>query len=200
MSHLSLLLSDPKTQALARLLGDPEKAVTLLAGNQGRLSALVFPAMEASACYRAIPPVIQAARELVQLALCEELAERCVLGTPALVREYLRLRLGGLEYEVFLVLFLYAQNRLIAAQELFRGTLTQTNVYPREIVKQALAHNAAAVVFAHNHPSGCVDPSRADETLTTALRAALALVEVKVLDHFVVGAGAIVSFVERGLL
>jgi DNA repair protein RadC len=200
MSELSALVSDPKTQALARLLGDPAAASALLASHEGRLTALVFPVMEAAADYRAIPPVIAAAREIVQLALSEELAERSVLSSPEAVRDYLRVRLGGLGHEVFMVLFLDAQNRLVAAEEMFRGTLTQTSVHPREIVKRALAHNAAGVVFAHNHPSGCSESSRADETLTTALRNALALIDVKVLDHFIVGEGAISSFAERGML
>jgi len=96
--------------------------------------------------------------------------------------------------------FLDAQHRVLASEELFRGTLTQTSVYPREIVKAALRHNAAAVIFAHNHPSGVAEPSRADEMLTTALKQALALVDVKVLDHFIVAGGSVISFAERGLL
>jgi DNA repair protein RadC len=116
------------------------------------------------------------------------------------VRDYLRVTLEGRDHEVFLVVFMDTQNRLIAAEEMFRGTLTQTSVYPREVVKRSLFNNAGAVIFAHNHPSGVAEPSRADELLTSALKQALALVDVKVLDHFVVGAGAAVSFSERGLL
>jgi DNA repair protein RadC len=116
------------------------------------------------------------------------------------VRDYLRLTLGQRPYEVFVAIFLDAQNRLIAANELFRGTLTQTSEYPREVVKAALAHNAAALVFAHNHPSGIAEPSHADEILTRSLKQALALVEVKVLDHFIVGGSQAMSFAERGLL
>jgi len=101
---------------------------------------------------------------------------------------------------VFVALFLDAQNRLLVAEELFRGTLTQTSVYPREVVKRALALNAAAVIFAHNHPSGVAEPSRSDEMLTASLRQALALVDVRVLDHLIVAGPAIVSFAERGLL
>ena len=104
------------------------------------------------------------------------------------------------EHEVFVCVFLDSQNRVIACEELFRGTLAQTSVYPREVVKAALAHNAAAVIFAHNHPSGVAEPSRADELLTQALKQALALVDVKVLDHFVVAGAGAVSFAERGLL
>jgi DNA repair protein RadC len=107
---------------------------------------------------------------------------------------------AGQEHESFVVLFLDAQNRLIVSEELFRGTLTQTSVYPREIVKEALRKNAASVIFSHNHPSGVAEPSRADELLTNSLKQALALVDVKVLDHFIVAGAAILSFAERGLL
>jgi len=122
------------------------------------------------------------------------------LGSPRAVRDYLRLLLGGKEHEVFTVVFLDAQNRVLCCDEMFRGTLTQTSVYPREIVKRALAINAAAAIFAHNHPSGVAEPSRADELLTQTLKTALSLVDVKVLDHFVVAAGDMTSFAERGLL
>ncbi len=122
------------------------------------------------------------------------------LTSPSSVRDYLRLRIGGREHEVFVALWLDAQNRLIASEELFRGTLTQTSVYPREVVKAGLAVNAGAVVFAHNHPSGCAEPSRADEALTNSLKAALGLVDIRVIDHFVVTAEACTSFAERGLL
>ena len=116
------------------------------------------------------------------------------------MREYLRLKLQALPHEVFVVLFLDAQNRLIGSEHLFSGTLTQTSVYPREVDKRALHHNAAAVIFAHNHPSGIAEPSRADETLTATLKRALALVDVSVLDHFVIGSGSTLSFAERGIL
>ena len=117
-----------------------------------------------------------------------------VLTSPQAVRDYLRLRIANLEYEVFVALFLDSQNRLIVAEELFRGTLAQTSVYPREVVKAALKHNAAAVIFAHNHPSGVAEPSRADELLTTALKQALALIDCRTLDHFVVGGTSITIF------
>ena len=123
-----------------------------------------------------------------------------LLSNPQAVRDYLRLRLADLEHEVFIVLFLDAQHRLIAAEEMFRGTLSQTSVYPREVVKATLAQNAAAVMFAHNHPSGVAEPSRADELLTQSLKQALALVDVRVLDHFVVAGTRTVSFAERGLI
>jgi DNA repair protein RadC len=125
---------------------------------------------------------------------------RELLSAPDAVRNYLRFLLHGREHEVFVCVFLDAQNRVIAVEELFRGTLTQTSVYPREIVKAALAHNAAAVILAHNHPSGIAEPSRADELLTQTLKQALSLVEIKTLDHFVIAGASAVSFAERGLL
>jgi len=140
------------------------------------------------------------AKELVRRWLDEELRRDCVLNAPGSVRDYLRLFFAGQEHESFVVLFLDAQNRLIDAKELFRGTLTQTSVYPREIVKEALHQNAAAVIFAHNHPSGLAEPSRADEVLTANLKQALSLVDVKVLDHFIVAGPSTLSFAERGLL
>lgn len=122
------------------------------------------------------------------------------LTSPQAVRDYLRLRLADREHEVFVALFLDNQNRLIACEEMFRGTLTQTSVYPREVVKAALKHNAAAMIFSHNHPSGVAEPSRADELLTTALKLALALVDIRVLDHIIVAGEKTTSFAERGLL
>ena len=122
------------------------------------------------------------------------------LASPETVRSYLRLSLHDRAHEVFTCVFLDSQHRVIACEELFRGTLAQTSVYPREVVKAALGHNAAAVIFAHNHPSGAAQPSQADELLTRNLKEALALVEVKVLDHFIVAGSQAISFAERGLL
>jgi DNA repair protein RadC len=122
------------------------------------------------------------------------------MSSPQAVKDYVRVQIGVLEHEVFTVVFLDAQHRLIALKEMFRGTVTQTSVYPREVVKEALAVNAAAVILAHNHPSGSVEPSRADEVLTQTLRTALALVDVRVLDHLVVAGGEVTSFAEKGLL
>ena len=141
-----------------------------------------------------------AALELARRSLREEMQVRDSLASPAAVRGYLRLRMQHLGHEVFWAVFLDAQNRVIAAEELFRGTLTQTSVYPREVVKQALAHNAAGVILAHNHPSGVAEPSVQDQALTRSLAESLALVDVKVLDHFIVAPGACLSFAERGLL
>ncbi len=138
--------------------------------------------------------------EMARRAIGQQLAAAPVFDSPQAVKDHLQLQLGGLAHEVFMVLFLDAQHRLVASEELFRGTLGQTSVYPREVVKRALAHNAGAVILAHNHPSGVAEPSRADEFLTQSLKTALALVDVRVLDHLVVGRGAVVSFAERGLL
>ena len=143
---------------------------------------------------------LQAIFEMSRRALTEQLQVRDVLNSPQAVRDYLVLKLGTLGKEVFLVLFLDTQNRLLAAEELFSGTLMQTNVYPREVIKRALHHNAAAVIFAHNHPIGVVQQSHADELLTKELKQALQFVDVSVLDHFIVAGNQILSFKERGLL
>jgi DNA repair protein RadC len=138
--------------------------------------------------------------ELARRAMAERLKERAVFDSPGAVKEYLQMHIGSRPYEVFAVLFLDAQHRLIVLEELFRGTLAQTSVYPREVVMRALHHNAAAVVLSHNHPSGSIEPSRADESLTQTLRAALSLIDVRVLDHVIVSAGQSFSMAEKGLL
>ncbi len=143
---------------------------------------------------------LQAVLEMARRALAETLRERDALGSPAAVRDYLRLALANREHEVFMAVLLDAQNRILACEELFRVTLTQTSVYPREVVKCALGHNAAAVILAHNHPSGVAEPSHADQVLTQSLKQALALVDIKVLDHFIIAGGAALSFAERGLI
>lgn len=138
--------------------------------------------------------------ELARRSIAEDLKTGTALTSPGAVRDYLKLALGALPHEVFLCIWLDAQHRAIRLHEAFQGTLTQTSVYPREIVKAALAANAAAVIFAHNHPSGVAQPSQADELLTRSLRDALALVDVKVLDHFIIAGSQAISFAERGLL
>jgi DNA repair protein RadC len=143
---------------------------------------------------------LQAVLEMARRALDEKMKQTDSLNSPQAVRDYLRLTLARLPHEVFVAVFLTAQNRVIAVEELFRGTLTQTSVYPREIVKRALAHNAASVILAHNHPSGEASPSAADRSLTKALADALALIDVRVLDHFIVAPGASLSFAEQGIL
>jgi DNA repair protein RadC len=138
--------------------------------------------------------------EMARRALAEQMSERPVFDSPGRVKDFLSLQLHAREHEVFAVMFLDGQHRLLVLEEMFRGTLTQTSVYPREVVKRALALNAGAVVLAHNHPSGVAEPSRADEYLTQTLKSALQLVDVRVLDHVVVGQGQVVSMAERGLL
>ena len=122
------------------------------------------------------------------------------MSSPQSVKDYLKILLADREHEVFVAIFLDAQHRVLQYREMFRGTLDQTSVHPREVVKEALRLNAGAVIFAHNHPSGMPEPSRADETLTKTLKDALTLVDVKVLDHIVVGGIDTVSFAERGLI
>jgi DNA repair protein RadC len=143
---------------------------------------------------------IQAVLEISKRVLAQQLAERAVFGSPDAVKDYLQLHLARKEHEAFAVLFLDAQNRLIELQVMFRGTLTQTSVYPREIVVHALRVGASSVVLAHNHPSGTVQPSRADEALTQTIKAALALVDVRVLDHVIVAPGVALSMAEKGLI
>jgi DNA repair protein RadC len=141
-----------------------------------------------------------AVMEMARRALAQQMQAAPVFDSPASVKDYVALQLAGREQEVFAVLFLDSQHRLLRLEELFHGTLAQTSVYPREVVRRALALNAGAVILAHNHPSGVAEPSRADEHLTQALKSALALVDVRVLDHLVVGQGLVVSMAERGLL
>ena len=140
------------------------------------------------------------ARELLLRDLREQMSNSPVMSSPQVLRDWLRLHCAGLQHEVFLVLYLDAHHRLIEAEELFRGTLTQTSVYPREVVKGALTRNAAALALAHNHPSGEAEPSRADELLTQTLKSALSLVDVRIIDHFIVAGDKVVSFAELGLI
>jgi DNA repair protein RadC len=176
----------------------------LLLSHFGSLAGLLAAPVAEIAAVRGVGPAksagLAAMVELVRRSLTEVAAERDALQSPQAVRDYLRLALAARPYEVFVGLFLDSQNRLLAAEELFRGTLAQTSVYPREVVKAALARNAAAMIFAHNHPSGLAEPSRADELLTLSLKQALALIDVRTLDHFVVAGGRLTSLAERGLL
>lgn len=143
---------------------------------------------------------LQAVVEMARRALREEMQSGDALNSPRAVREYLQLLLRTRPQEVFVAIFLDAQHRVIASEELFQGTLTQTSVYPREVVKRALHHNAAALIFAHNHPSGVAEPSQSDRLLTDALRNSLQLVDVRVLDHFIVAGAGCLSFAEKGML
>ena len=177
----------------------------LLARFDGDLSALAPAGTGELARLPGIGPAkaaqLAASLELARRALATPLKLKDALASPESVRDWLRLSLGKLPNEVFVALWLDAQDRLIASEELFRRTLTQTSVYPREVVKRALANNAGAVILTHNHPSGLAEPSRADEVLTSSLKQALALVDVKLLDHFIVAGGARpLSLPERGLI
>lgn len=170
----------------------------------GGLSGVFSASLPAFSAVKGLGPAkfaqLQAVLEMTKRTLGEALREGPALGSSRAVRDFLMLEIGDKPYEVFFGLFLDGQNRLLDARELFRGTLTQTSVYPREIVKAALAANAASVVFAHNHPSGVAEPSHADEILTQTLEAALALVDVRTLDHLIVAKNQIFSFAEHGKL
>jgi DNA repair protein RadC len=184
---------------LGMLVGS-RTAAQMLEGAGGSLSKLLNESMPTVDVQPRVRTRLQVAKELVRRSLVEAMRQRDVLSSPASVRDFLRMTLAGRDYEVFMVLFLDAQHRVISPEEMFRGTLTQTSVYPREVVKRSLVNNAAAVIFAHNHPSGVAEPSHADELLTRSLKEALALVDVRVLDHFVVAGNGVMSFAERGLL
>ena len=201
-------LSDAELLALLLRTGLPGKnALQMgqeLLDSFGGVAGLLHTGAEALKSIKGLGPAkraeIVAVLELARRALAAELKEKTLFATPQAVRDYLQLQLGSRQHEIFAVLFLDSQHRLIALEELFRGTLTQTSVYPREVVIRALALNAASVVLAHNHPSGAARPSRADEVLTQTLKSALALVDVRVLDHFIVTSSEAVSMAELGLL
>jgi len=210
-----MLFRNEVTQAtdidlLTVILGNRKTAGMLLKKVGGSLFNLLhaFPhqngdlfCAEGKSAYAPDPVMkLQAVRELATRAMAEDLQGRDCLTNPGAVRDLLKHKLAGLPHEVFICIQLDAQHRVIAIEELFRGTLTQTSVYPREVVKAALRANAAAVIFAHNHPSGALQPSQADELLTRNLKEALAMVDVKVLDHFIVAGTGALSFAERGLL
>lgn len=202
-------LSDTELLALLLRTGTPGRGVFQMAGEVlARFDGLAGLLHASGDELRAINGLggtakraeLLAVLELARRAVAQQLKAREVFGSPEAVKNYLQLHLARRAHEVFAALFLDAQNKLIAMEELFRGTLTQTSVYPREVVLKALHHHAAAVVLAHNHPSGTVQPSRADEALTQTLKAALALVDVRVLDHVIVAPGQALSMAEKGLL
>ena len=203
-------LSDAELLAIFLRVGVKGKSAVdlareLLGRFDGSLARLIDASPKALAKLPGLGPAkavqLAATLEFARRALQDSMQDRDLLGSPSAVRDWLRLKLGGLPHEVFGALWLDARNRLIAWDELFRGTLTQASVYPREVVKQALAHNAAAAILAPNHPSGPAEPSAADERLTRSLKEALALVDVRVVDHFIIaGRATPLSFAERGLL
>ena len=208
LQHGAASLSDPELLALLLRTGVRGQGVLQMAGavleRFGGFAALLHAQAADLMSTKGIGPAkraeLAAVIEMARRALAQRLTEAPVFDSPQIVKDYLQLHLGKLQHEVFAVLFLDAQHRLIKLDQMFAGTLGQTSVYPREVVKLALARNAGAVILAHNHPSGVAEPSRADEFLTQALKSALALVDVRVLDHLVIGQGQVVSFAERGLL
>jgi DNA repair protein RadC len=199
-------LSDPELLAVFLRVGVSGKSAVDLARDMvahfGSLNRLFSATLTDFSVISGIGPAkfaqLQAVLELARRALAERMQAGVILNSPQGVRQYLQLLLANKSYESFVVLFLDVKNRLIAAEELFRGTLTHTSVYPREVIKAALAHNAASIIIAHNHPSGSPEPSAADNTLTQALKQALNLVDVRVLDHFVVAGQHTYSFAEHG--
>lgn len=208
LAHGAGVLSDAELVALFLRTGIPGKsAVELgreLIGRFGGMSGLLAADAKALGGIKGMGAAkraqLAAVLEMARRALAEDMRSGSAMTSPQSVRDYLRIGLGAREYEVFVVLFLDAQHRVLSSEELFRGTLTQTSVYPREVVKAALRANAAAVIFAHNHPSGVAEPSQADELLTRQLKEALAMVDVRVLDHFIVAGRSTLSFAERGLI
>lgn len=199
-------LSDAELLAVFLRVGVSGKsAVDLgrdMVGHFGSLNRLFSATLRDFSAINGLGPAkfaqFQAVLELARRALSEELEAGAALSSPQTVRQYLQLSMANKPYESFAVLFLDVRNRLIAAEELFRGTLTHTSVYPREVVKAALAHNAASIIIAHNHPSGAPEPSAADHALTQALKQALNLMDIRVLDHFVVAGRHVYSFAEHG--
>ena len=201
-------LSDAELLALLLRTGLPGKnALQMgqeLVDTFGGVSGLLHTGADALKKIKGLGPAkraeIVAVLELARRALASQLQEKTMFSNPQAIRDYLQLQLGSREHEIFAVLFLDTSHRLIVLEEMFRGTLTQTSVYPREVVVRALALNAANVVLAHNHPSGTAQASRADEAITHTLKAALALIDVRVLDHFIVTASEAVSMAELGLI
>lgn len=200
-------LSDVELLALLLRTGTAGKPVLALAEEllaAGGVAGLLNASRVQLQRFKGLGPAKQAellaVAELARRAIGQRLREREVMDSPQALREYLQLHLAHKSHEVFAVLFLDRQHRLLALEELFRGTLSETSVYPREVLLRALHHHSAAVVLAHNHPSGSVQPSRADLALTRHLREALALVDVRVLDHLIVGPGQSLSMAEEGLL
>lgn len=177
-----------------------DNAATGFDGIAGLLGASVTDLRQVHGLGPAKCAELAAVLELARRVMAQRMQERTVFDTPDAIKQYLQLQLANRAHEVFAVLFLDVQNRLIVLEEMFQGTLTQTSVYPREVVKRALHLQASGVVLSHNHPSGSVQPSRADEMLTQTLKAALALIDVRVLDHVIVAPGEALSMAERGLL
>lgn len=193
-------------QLAEELLSEPTtcQATGMASGGFGGMAGLLHTSSDDLARIKGLGPAkcaeLIAVMELARRALAQQLRQRQAFDSPDAVKGYVQMHLAHKGHEVFAVLFLDSQHRLLALEEMFRGTLTQTSVYPREVVLRALHHHAAAVVLAHNHPSGSVQPSRADEALTQTLKSTLALVDVRVLDHIIVAPGCALSMAEQGLV
>jgi DNA repair protein RadC len=208
LAHGAQALADVELLALLLRTGAGGTGVLQLAerllGEFGGLAGLVHAKPAELARSKGLGPAkraeLGAVLEIARRALAQQLKAAPVFDSPQKVKDFVALRLGALKHEVFAVLWLDSQHRLIDMQELFHGSLAQTSVYPREVLRQALLLNAGAAILAHNHPSGLAEPSRADEALTQSLVASLRMIEVRVLDHLVIGAGCVTSFAERGLL
>jgi len=204
--HGATALSDAELLAVFLRVGVAGKSAVDLGRDMvsrfGSLNGLFSASLRDFSSINGLGPAkyaqLQAVLELAKRSLAEDLRAGITLDSPHAVKQYLQLSLSRKAHESFTVLFLDVKNRLIACEELFRGTLTQASVYPREVVKAALAHNAAGILLAHNHPSGVSEPSAADHALTHALKNALALVDIRVLDHFVVAGSQVYSFAEHG--
>ena len=208
LAHGPAALADVELIALLLRTGLPGLSVLQLAQGMldafGGLTGLLNAPADDLRRIKGLGPAkraeMAAVLELARRSLAREFEQAPLFDTPDKVKRYLQLQIGAREHEVFAVVFLNTQSRLIRLEEMFRGSLTQTSVYPREIVRRALELHAASVILAHNHPSGAAEPSRADEFLTQTVVAALRLVDIRVLDHLVVGRGDVMSFAERGLL
>ncbi len=208
LAHGAQALADAELLALLLRTGARGRNVLQhaedLLGRFGGLSGLMRARPDELERHKGLGPAkraeLGAVLEIARRSLAQQLKAAPVFDAPQKVKDFVALRLGALPYEVFAVLFLDAQHRLIEMQELFRGSLAQTSVYPREVLRQALLLNAGAAILVHNHPSGVAEPSRADEALTQTLAGALRMIEVRVLDHLVVGCGCVMSFAERGMI
>lgn len=208
IKHGARALSDAELLAIFLRVGVTGKSAVDLSRELltrfGTLAALFSASQEDLCTINGIGPAkyvqLQAVIEMARRSFSEQMRTKSVLDSPKDVRDYLRLTLANLPHEVFVVVFLNTQNEVLVVEELFRGSLTQTSVYPREVVKRALACNAASAILAHNHPSGNTEPSIADKTLTKSLVEALKTVDVQVLDHFIVSPSSSMSFAEQGIM
>jgi len=208
IAHGAAMLSDAELLAVFLRIGVAGKSAVDLAHDMvahfGSLNGLFQASVDQFSALHGLGPAkfaqLQAVMELAKRALAEQLRAGMTLSSPQVVKQYLQLLLAHKSYESFTALFVDVGNRLIATEELFRGTLTHASVYPREVIKAACRHNAAGLILAHNHPSGIAAPSQSDHAVTQTLKNALAMIEVKVLDHIIVAGNQVFSFAEQGVL